>query len=372
MPPILSWLLSGSAAVMQPQPAGPSAPAPAVTATVEFRAARIEIVGFDEAAVLAALRLRLSQISVQHHSDPLPPEAPHVYVEITRGPDETGRLRVITSDGRAYERSFAIEVGQEVRISASTTANLLFSIEQGAVAPDREDVAIPKVPADPPSEPMPAPDPVQASEPVKQPDVPPPPPKQPRAAWELGVGLHGATILGPGPPQYGGAFAGAGGGLGLELRGPRGAALALEARGIGRTDTGIGVGRLRIALAGGYAWRRGQFELPVLLALAIEPWWTTQSGQRASIYRGADVTLRHPLIGGYLRVTPALRLSVTRGRLAAVRVGPRVEAGGGFVLDDGAKVVGLADTSGEPHIRLGGFELSLGIEVALQFGLRRG
>ena len=48
---------------------------------------------------------------------------------VERAEGDIGHLQVITSDGRAYERVFEVEVGQEVRITASTTANLLFSIE---------------------------------------------------------------------------------------------------------------------------------------------------------------------------------------------------------------------------------------------------
>jgi hypothetical protein len=68
---------------------------------------------------------------------------------------------VITSAGRGYERRFVIEVGQEVRVAASTAANLVFAIEQGAVAPDLVDVAIPAtVEAEAVKEPEPEPEPV--------------------------------------------------------------------------------------------------------------------------------------------------------------------------------------------------------------------
>ena len=37
------------------------------------------------------------------------------------------------------------------------------------------------------------------------------------------------------------------------------------------------------------------------------------------------------------------------------------------MIDDGARIVGLADAAGTQRFRLGGLELSLGLEIALQF-----
>jgi hypothetical protein len=345
-----------------------------VPAQQEFRAARVEIVGFHEAAVLAALRLRLPRLPLARHGGPLPSESPYVYLEITRATDTTGNLRAITSDGRAYERSFIIEIGQEVRVAASTAASLLFSIEEGVVAPDRKYVAIPETPE--------APTPMEPEPPVDEPPTPTasrPPGVVQRPAtatpaayaggWELAAAVHGAALLGLVPRRYAGVLAGAGGGLTLELRSPRGVAAALELRGLGRTEVGLGVGRLRVALAGGYTLRRGRFELPMLLGLAIEPWWTTRAGAAAPIFSGATEATRRPLLGGYLRITPAARIALKRGRLVGLRIGPRLELGGAFMVDDGARIVGLADTSGTPRFRLGGLELSLGLELALQFAV---
>lgn len=364
---------AGSRAALAAQPV--AAPAPAQQ---EFRAARVEIVGFHEAAVLAALRLRLPRLPIERHGGPAPSESPHVYLAIVRTADTAGALRAITSDGRAYERSFAIEIGQEVRVAASTAASLLFSIEEGAVAPDRKDVAIPEAPPieEPPIEASPSEEPrapVEEPTPVVTPAAPVGPkvegPVSPAQRWELAALLHGAALLGLGPPRYADAFAGAGGGLGVELRSPRGAAAALELRGLGRSDAGLGVGRLRIAVAGGYTLRRARFELPMLLALAIEPWWTTQAGGSVAIFSGQTEASRRPLLGGYLRVTPALRIALKRGPIVGLRIGPRLELGGAFVVDGGARIVGLADTTGAQRFRLGGLELSVGLELALQFAV---
>lgn len=334
----------------------------------EFRAARVAVEGFDEAAVLAALRLRLPRIAVEMHGGPAPEVSPHVYVQLSRGAADTGRLQVITSDGRGYERSFAIEVGQEVRVAASTAANLLFSIEQGAVAPDREDVVIPGAVEEAVPEPAPVvetPPIIKEEETVVTREVPAPVVVVERA-WELAGALHGGAVLGVGAPNYGGVFAGAGGGLGLELRSPRGAAVAIDVRGIGQTASTFALGRVRVGVAGGYAWRGKFLEVPVLLGVTVEPWWAS-----ADIYSGATVTRRAPLIGGSLRVTPALRVKLARGPLAALRIGPRVEVAGSFAIDGGARVLGLADATGQAQARLGGLELGLGLEVALQWSLAR-
>lgn len=345
----------------------------------EFRAARADIRGFDEAAVLAALRLRLPRLPIERHGGAAPTETPHLYLQLTRAADERGTIRVITSDGRAYERSFAVEIGQEVRVAASTAANLIFAVEQGAVTPDAEDVAIPPPavattpePTEPAPEPAPEPEPPPVQTQATGPKEPVYEDMSERPRWDLGVGLHAAAVLGVGPPAYGGALAGGGGGLGLEVRSPRGFAAALEARAIGQTEAGSGLGRLRVAIAAGYALRRGSFELPILVGLAIEPWWITRAGERAPLLEAGDddVQGRPPLLGGFLRLSPGWRAQPSP-RLG-LRVGPRIELGGSFAIDDhdGARVVGLADAAGTPRFRVGGMELSLGLELTLQFGLR--
>jgi hypothetical protein len=371
--------------------AGTPAPAPASEGPEEFRAARVEVVGLDEAEVLAALRLRLPGMSIERHAGPPPTVTPHVYLKISRVDARTGRLRAITSDGRAYDRRFDATTA---RVAAGTAATLLFAIAAGGVTPDREDVEIPPgppapetsgptptetpAPPDPPPEAEPTPpaptpepttppDPSPADPPTSSPPASPPPARAP-PRWEYGLALHGVAALGLGRPVYGGALAGLGGGLGLEVRAPRGVLFGLELRGLGRTRDALGVGRLRVALAAGYAWRRGRFELPVVLAVAIEPWWTTRDGAAAEIFAGRDAVRRPPLLGGLLRLTPALRLPLARGPLRALRIGPRLELAGAFAVADGARVLGLYDPDGAARLRLGGLELSLGLDLTLVFG----
>lgn len=374
-PSWLAWWLVAASGARDPDTGAPAASAPAIA---EFTAARVEVIGFDEAAVLAALRLRLARLELAPHGGPPPTTTPHVYVQIRRDAGDAGRVHAITSDGRAYERSFTIEVGQEVRVAASTAASLVFSIEQGAVAPVEEDVEIPGTPEPTPPEPATGPEPALA-EPEPTPPKPSPrptpaatTPAAPRPpAWELMSGLHGVAVLGLGAPRHGDALAGAGGGLTVAVRSPRGGLVALDVRGLGRGTDAFAAGRVRIGLAGGYALRRGRFELPVLLGVTVEPWWAAQAGARAPIYSGSTVATAAPLIGGVLQVTPALRLAVARGPLAAVRVGPRLELAASYAVADGARVVGLVDADGAASLRLGGVELALALELALQWSLAR-
>jgi hypothetical protein len=77
----------------------------------EFRAARADIRGFDEAAVLAAMRLRLPRLPIERHGGAAPTETPHLDLQLTRAADDRGTIRVITSDGRVYECGFMVEIG---------------------------------------------------------------------------------------------------------------------------------------------------------------------------------------------------------------------------------------------------------------------
>lgn len=377
MAPFASELACWLAAAMTVQ-------APAETTPEEFRAIRVEVVGFDEAAVMGGLRLRLPRLEIARHDASPPQASPHAYLKFTRDAQLVGRIRIITSEGRAYERTFTIDVGEEVRTAASTAANLLLSIEQGTVAPDQVDAAIPEmqppepapsVPEPAPTEPAPTePAPIEPASSAPQPSSRPATTVRPASGseppgWELGAGLVGVGVLALGPPAYGGPFAGAGGGLGLEARTPRGVALALDARGLGQGDSTFTVGRLRIGLAAGFAWRRRRFELPVLLGASVEPWWAVQSGAPAPLYSGDAVVKRPLLVGGYVRVTPALRFPVVRGPLAAVRLGPRFELAGSFTADKKADALGLSDVTGQSRARLGGLEVTIGLEVALQWSL---
>lgn len=356
--------------------------APAVTsagstsaAPGEFRLVRVEVEGLDEAEIFAALRLRMHGLRVERH-DNAPPDLYYVYLQVARDPSGALNLRVITPDGRAFDRSLVIDPANELRVAASTAANLIFAAEQGVLTPDRDHVPIPPAhatvaaPQLPPEVPAEAPAPPAPHEPApaprRAPAVAPVPVSPPPGRWEWAMSTHGAAALSIGPPRYGERIVGLGGGLGAELRAPRGPAFVLELRGLGRRDAPLGLARLRIAVGAGYVLRHRRFELPLLLALAVEPWRVTSSSGATVMFDGA-VTSARPQFGAYLRTTPSLRFDLDRGALSSLRIGPRVELGGGFLVYDGPVVTGLADGTGAPHFRLGGLELALGVELALYF-----
>lgn len=358
-------------------PAAPDPPAGEAATPVALQSLHVAIDGFADEAVLAALRLRLPRLVIARHGDPAAVGAPDLYLRVARGiADDTGILQAITADGRAFERTFVIEVGDEVRVVATTAVHLLFAIEHGTLPPDRHNVVIPPPASGPPPEVEPGP---QPAEPAPKPDGPAPAlveptpapgrPAAPTSPWELALVVHGAGILGLGPPAQDRAFAAGGGGLGVELRGPRGLAVTLELRGAGLRRGDLDLARLRVGLGAGYILRRGRFELPIVLVVAVEPWWPRQAGGGATLYKGDAVAVRRPLLAGHLRVAPGLRLALARGPLLDVRIGPRLELGGGFVVDDGARAVDLTAPDATSRARLGGFELAIGLELALQFAL---
>jgi hypothetical protein len=364
---LLLTLLLAQDGAPAPVPPPVQRPAPLVqdgAPPTVLRHVQLDLTGFADDPVLAALRLRLPDHAISRHADRT--AAPDLYLRVERTTDTTATMQAITADGRAYDRTFSIEIGHEVRAVATTAVNLLFAIQHGTVPPDQQGVVIPD-PTPPPANPPP-------SEPTPPPEPRPPthlpalakPPARPTP--ELALLLHGATVLGLGPPQQS-PLAAAGGGLGLELRTPRGLAASLELRAAGIRRADLGLARMRVALGAGYILRRKHLELPLLLVLSVEPWWPLQAGAPATVQQNGAPVAPTPLLSAHLRVAPGVRLALPRGH--ALRIGPRLELGGGFIVADGARVVSLDDTSGTPRARLGGLELSLGLELAVQFSLPR-
>ena len=361
---LLTLLLAPASA--PPPPAPPPVTQPAV------QRLQVDLAGFADDPVLAALRLRLQGREILRHADAT--ATPDLYLRVERTGDTTATMQAITADGRAYDRSFTIEVGQEVRSVATTAVNLLFAIQQGTVVPDQQGVAIPEPPPPEPEPPPPSPEPLEphpepsATNPEPPKPSPPNPGLAPPRKTTLALVTHAAATLGLGPPQQP-PLAAAGAGLGLELRAPSGLAASFELRAAGLRRADLGLARLRVAVGLGYALRRDRFELPVLLVLAVEPWWPLQSGSATTLQSDGATTRGSPLLSAHLRLSPGVRLTPARG--PALRLGPRLELGGGFVLDDGPRVVSLDDPTGTPRARLGGLELSLGLELAVQFSLPR-
>lgn len=267
------------------------------------------------------------------------------YVEIERGDAERASMRLLLSDGRAYSRDIEAPPTARSREIAATIANLIVGIEEGAIAPTAEHVALPKAlrPVAPPPE---------------RPAARPVPPRAPaRPEWGLVVG--GAAILAIGPPAPQG-FAAGGGELRGEVRWPRGLTAGLGLRIAGHRARDYGLVRIRVAPGLGYAYRRGAFELHVLGAITIEPWLATQSG---SVADAADRRPVSALLGGAVRLEPVGRIRLAHGR--SLRIGPFVELAGSAIpsRDGGVARVRVRDEAGalDDLFRAGGFEIAAGL-----------
>lgn len=325
--------------------------------------ASLRTTDIDRAEFADALRLRLPDLRFrdaerQSERDEACSEGMHAYVEVR--PSSAGRweLIVIFADGRAWFRPIESEPDEAARTAASALANLLAAIEEDAIAPDAEDVALPLEPK-PEPEPEPDPEPRPEPEPEPEPAVAPqpePPPERP-LVLELGPRLGAQSMLGLDPSAGHRAFAGE---LGLDLRLPSGLMLATELRVAGWRVDAATLLRMRAGLGLGYGVRSGRFDMPIVLQAQLEPWWVRDAGLPA----GLDAP---PLLGGGLRLAPGVRVSL--GKLA-LRVGARVQLD---VMGEplGGRVPVVRREPGSAALfHVGGVELALGLELGLWIPVR--
>lgn len=306
----------------------------------------------------------------------LPAEAPRPtttdFVEITAADDGTLAFTLITAEGLAYDRTLAAEPGGDsVRAVAATIANLTFAIEAGTIQPDRVDVPQPPPPEPAPApepEPEPAPEPVvvapkpAAPKPAPKPDEPPP--------WELAPTIDGGVVIGVAPSAGGDALGAGYARIGVDARRREGALVTAGLRFGARSTHGLSLLRVRIDLGGGWAWRWKHAELVLAGAVTVEPWALSEGGSRATLMLGTTSASRRPLLGGLVRVSPAVRIRLRKERPLYLRLGPKVELAGSFVPQDGARTVDIAREDRErvrSVMRLGGLELVAGLELAIWF-----
>jgi hypothetical protein len=355
---------------------GADEPSPAVR-RVEL--ARLRVRGLELDPFAAALALRLPDVRlVAHDGAAAPTTADSLAVFVDLRPAQTASafaLTIVASDGRAYDRTVAIDTGASsdelTRLLASHVGNLVSAIEAGTAAPDRENV------------PMPAPSAV--SEPVRCPvleprppcpepakRVAPPPPTPP--AFEIGIDAASVALLGLGAPADADRFAAWGGGAGMRLRHRSGVTPMLDVRVAGRgLPFALRLVRTRVAIGLGYVWRARGFELETAIAFTVEPWRLRNHGATRSLAdsEGAARATR-PLLGGMVRVVPGHRFAV--GERVQLRVGPRLELAASSVVGDRARVAELVIVDGGDRVaigRLGGIELALGVELTLWIAPRR-
>ncbi len=349
-------------------PAGSTASAPAPSTApraivpdaphgTRISAAILRAEGFDRAELVRALQLRLPTLTILAAADEAPPAADgslRAFIELHRASPTQIQLTLILADGRAYLRDLEVDADAPARPAASALANLVAGIEDDTAVPDKKDVPLPPALVAPAPQPVPA-----ASCPACEtcPACPgPPPPPPPR--WELAPMLRGGASLGL--TRIAG-LRGAGFGLGLDARAPSGLLLGLDLQATTRVVDRFQVQRLRVAVAVGYALRRGAFELPLAVLLGVEPWRLASDVGAVKISSHAGRP--GALLGLGLRLSPGFIAPLgTRG--ARLRAGLRVELWASGEPAGGLRRPEIHLPSGGAT-SLGGAELHLGLELGV-------
>ncbi len=360
------------ALVLASAPADASMPPPAdVPAAAAPLPLVLDIAGIPPDEVKSAVALRL------HDRPLLRPDEFTVddrvdYAAVRRNDDGSLAITLITSDGRAYDRSLPAEQVQGVRAVAGVLANLVYATESGETPPDRTDVPIPPPK---PVEPAPPPKIEPEPEPPKPapPPAPPPKPTPPPPRWELGLAASGGVIVGVAPRTSSDAFSAGAGALALELRSPKGALVGLGARVGGRIADPLALLRTRIDLGAGYGFRWKHAELALMGAMSVEFWRAREDGDLVELEIDDDDTARPPLLGGFARLSPGWYRAGKRPGAPGLRLGARVDIGGSAAVTRGGHTIDIGvereDGTRDGVLRLGGLELAVGLELALWFGL---
>ncbi len=297
------------------------------------------------------------------------------------------RLTMIVSDGRAFDRQVSIRSGASANerheVIARSIANLVAGIEAGVVVADREDVPMveaapaPDVVVCPPVEELKCPEvvPVESKpETVPAANVEPDAREtepSPRLSWGPGVSL--GIVTGLGPPADADRFAAFGGDASMSIRWKSGAMLFVGVRPSGRASGrgdggGLGVLRIRSAVGAGYAWRpsSSQVEVEAFGAVLVEPWIVLQQGTQVRFERATP-----PLVGGMLRSSVGY-VTGRPGSRARVRIGGYAELAVAYAPGAGVvEVVERQATDPLPRFRLGGPEVTMGLEVRMWLGRKR-
>ncbi len=368
------WLWSAAAVaapVVEPTPAAATDEDPA-----KSRPILVDPSGLDELAFADELALRLPDRQLVDVDAPRP-KGELIYTAVRRE-GERLQLTIVLPGGDAYDQAVDDVPGQSARVAAGGLVTLLDAIEAGRLAPSRTQVEIPE-PAAPEPEPEPEPPPPEP-EPEPPPPEPEPLPPEPEPAppepprWQLGPRLAPGLVLGVAPRTDAPVLAAAGGAIGLSARHVRGGLIDAGLRITGRTSDGTAVVRARVAVGGGWAFRWQSFELPLVGAATIEPWWPRHGGDATGLRTGSAAVDRQPLLGALVAASPGFLLRGQRPNAPMIRLGARIEGAGSFVPDGGARTVeiGIDGADGrDATLRLGGLELSLALDVAIWFAVPR-
>ena len=355
---LTGWLGSAPPEVEPAQPSEVPTLEPVELPTLSF----VAVDGLDAPALESEIAMRMPELRVRSFDGTRPTE-PFMYIQAWREADKVHRIAIIFSDGRAYYEHLDVgEAGSPERVLASAIVNLLVSIGSGAIEPDQHGVTTPLT-----TEPEPEHEPEPEQEPQPQPVLdadPDPKPPEPKVELSVSLGLGQATGLGA--PRFADAHLGFFGSLELSLRTRRGLFVALEFRPGGSSSQAFRLTRLQTELGLGYAFRIPNLEFVVATTVAVSAWLVSSEGRAEPVTRlDGSVPGRPPLLAFGLRLSPGYRAEFERGTLRSLRVGPRLEATGGFVTSAPPRIAGLQSSSGEELFRLGGVELFAGIELTL-------
>ncbi|GEM_PF-1437322 len=361
---LTAWLLSGPVAATVTV-----GPEPSVSTSDPSSSRRhiavvlVKVHGADVVSLIAELRLRLPNrqiiaVPTKHQI----PAGDQGFLEVRAIGTDHFELALILADGRGYFRALESTQALASRSIASVSTNLIAAIEDERILPDRKDVAMPDI--EPVLEVRPSP-PVSRSPPVSA--TPSTVVERARSpALELSPVLAPVAVLGFGPPSERAGFIALGATLGVNARWRRGWLWASEARFSGWTHERIGIVRMRFAIGGGYVVRKGAFSLVSALSLLVEPWIATEAGVVTATFdlRGQRRTMI-PLLGAALRLVPSYEVSVHARRPLRFRIGAAIELAGSGVPTRAGGVVRIRDARGEAHLRAGGLELALGVELGI-------
>lgn len=357
------WLACSPALAPDTEAPAPAlAPVPVELPSLAF----VAVEGLDGRALEAEISLRMPELRVSL-LDGTPPTEPFLYIQARRETGKVHRIAIVFSDGRAfYEHLDVGDAGSPERVLASAIANLLFSIESGTVEPDQHGVETPLTSSSQ-VEPEPKPEPEPKSEPEPKPEPP-----WRASALELGIALGLGQATGLGAPRFADAHLGWFGSLDVQLRTRGGLFVALGFRPGGTSSDAYRLTRLHAGLGLGYAWRGPHAEIVIATTTSIAAWLVSSEGRAEPVTHIDSGTVgRPPLLGFGLLLSPGYRIELQRGSLRSLRIGPRIEASGGFVASSAPRVAGLQSREGDELFRLGGVELYTGAELTLWFAVTK-
>ncbi|MBC8070920.1 MAG: hypothetical protein IAG13_21510, partial [Deltaproteobacteria bacterium] len=187
--------------------------------------------------------------------------------------------------------------------------------------------------------------------------------------YELGVLPSGALLVGLRARDVSGPAGGAG--LAIDLRLPLGATVGVGARYATRGNPDARLHRVAIDIVGGYAWRRGAYELRTVVGFVVEPWWVDSRGAALRHPQTATGARPGPLLGGVLGVSQGWLWRARPEANTALRLGMRAQLQAGALAPGGiGRIRSVRDDVIQEVARIGGVELSLGVDAQLWFTLR--